>query len=71
MALSVAFPSWYIIIIDSKLHKKALKNVVTYKLCLRFLVTQAILSAVIWLKVPALSLNSEKCAECSQCIITA
>ena len=36
MALSVAFPSRYIIVIGSKLPKKALKNVVTFKLCLSF-----------------------------------
>ena len=40
MTLSVVFPSGYIIVIDRKLHKKALMNVVTFKLCLSFVVTQ-------------------------------
>ena len=61
MALSVAFPSRYIIVIYRKLPKKALKNVVTFKFCLSFDVTHAPLSTVTWLKVSALSLNSEKC----------
>ena len=46
MALSVAFPSRYIIVIDSKLPKKALKNVVTCKFYLSFVVTHALLSTV-------------------------
>ena len=66
MALSVAFPSRYIIVIDSKLPKKALKNVVTFKFCLSFVVTHVPLSTVTYLKVLALSLNSEK----RECIIT-
>ena len=66
MALSVAFPSRYIIVICSKLPKKALQNVVTFKFCLSFVLTHAPLSSVKWLKVSALSLNSEKC----ECIIT-
>ena len=36
MALSLAFPSRYIIVIDSKLPKKALNKVVTFKFCLSF-----------------------------------
>ena len=46
MALCVAFPSRYIIVIDSKLPKKALKNVVTCKFYLSFVVTHALLSTV-------------------------
>ena len=46
MALSVAFPNRYIIVIDSKLPKKALKNVVTLKFCLNFVVKHAPLSTV-------------------------
>ena len=44
------------IVIDRKLHKKSLKNEVTFKFCLSFVVT-----TVTWLKVPVLSRNSEKC----------
>ena len=51
MALSVAFPSRYIIVIHSKLPKKALKNVVTFIFCLSFVVTHAPLSTMTWLKV--------------------
>ena len=41
MTLCVAFPSRYIIVIDIKLPKKALNNVVTCKFCLSFVVTHA------------------------------
>ena len=46
MALCVAFPSRYIIVIDGKLPKKALKNVVTGKFCLSFVAAHAPLSTV-------------------------
>ena len=43
-----------IIVIDSKLQEKTLKNVVTFRFCLNFVVTHVLLSSMTWLKVPAL-----------------
>ena len=43
-----------IIVIDSKLHKNALKNVVTYVFGLNFVVMNVLLYTVTSLKVPAL-----------------